>query len=84
MVYGINLFLIFNFREKELEFVATQNTTTDYDGWLRFNATGALVSWTHFLYPNRGFYVSVHSLDNKGKYALICCNNYKFEHYFIF
>lgn len=54
-------------REKELKFVDTQNTTTDYDGWLRFNATGALVSWTHYLYPNRGLYVSVHSHDNEGK-----------------
>ncbi|XP_050439515.1 protein 60A [Adelges cooleyi] len=51
--------------EKALKFVDTQNTTTDYDGWLRFNATGALVSWAHYLYPNRGLYVSVHSLDNQ-------------------
>lgn len=74
MVLFIHLFLIFNPREKELEFVATQNTTTDYDGWLRFNATGALVSWTHSLYPNRGFYVSVHSLD-EGNYTLSCHYN---------
>lgn len=66
-VYLFLLLFIYLFnREKELEFVDTQNTTTDYDGWLRFNATGALVSWTHYLYPNRGLYVSVHSHDNEG------------------
>lgn len=45
----------------------TQNTTSDFDGWLRFNTTRALISWTHYSYPNRGLYVSVHSLDNEGK-----------------
>lgn len=54
--------------------MATQNTTTDYDGWLRFNATDALVSWTNFLYQNQGFYVSVHLLDNEGNTA--CCASY--------
>lgn len=65
--YSVTLYqvLITKNGEKELEFVDTQNTTTDYDGWLRFNATGALVSWTHYLYPNRGLYVSVHSHDNE-------------------
>lgn len=46
------------------------NTTTDYDGWLRFNVTGALISWAHFSYPNIGLYVSVHSLDNAGKFII--------------
>ncbi|KAF0766087.1 protein 60A [Aphis craccivora] len=65
--YSVTLYqvLITKNGEKELEFVDTQNTTSDYDGWLRFNATGALVSWTHYLYPNRGLYVSVHSHDNE-------------------
>lgn len=46
------------------------NTTTDYDGWLRFNVTGALISWAHFSYPNIGLYVSVHSLGNAGKFII--------------
>lgn len=52
-------------REKELEYVDSQNTTTDYEGWLRFNTTGVLTSWIHS-YPNSGLYVSVHSLGNEG------------------
>lgn len=56
------------YRDKELEFVDTQNTTTNFDGWIRFNATSALISWTHFSNPNKGLYVSVHSHDNEGKF----------------
>lgn len=63
--------LLYLNREKELEFVDTQNTTSDYDGWLRFNVTGALISWTHYLYPNRGLYVSMHSLVNGGKFYFV-------------
>lgn len=58
-------------REKELEFVTSQNTTSDFDGWLRFNVTRALISWAHYAYPNRGLYVSVHSLVNSGKYYFV-------------
>jgi len=58
-------------REKELEFVDSHNTTSDFDGWLRFNTTGALTSWAHYAYPNRGLYVSVHSIVDGGKF-LFC------------
>jgi bone morphogenetic protein 7 len=65
-MYSVTLYqvLITDDGEKELEFVDTQNTTSDFDGWLRFNTTGALISWTRYLFPNRGLYVSVHPIDN--------------------
>ncbi|XP_050527186.1 protein 60A [Daktulosphaira vitifoliae] len=66
-IFAVTLYqvLIKDNGEKALRFVDTQNTTSDYSGWLRFNVTGALISWTHYLYPNRGLYVSVHSFDKE-------------------
>lgn len=46
----------------------SKNTTSDFDGWLKFNATDTLISWTNYSYPNRGLYISVHSLDNESKF----------------
>jgi len=63
----VNICYIFN-RDKELQFVGTQNTISNFEGWLQFNITNALISWISFSYPNRGLYISVRSLDNEGNF----------------
>lgn len=48
---------------EELEYAATMNTTSDYEGWLVFNVTSAFISWIGFPSSNRGFYIAVHKHD---------------------
>jgi len=67
-MYSVTLYqvLITKSRDKDLEFVGTQNISSDFNGWLRFNTTNAVMLWTHS-YPNRGLHISVHALDNESR-----------------
>lgn len=56
-----------------MEFIGTQNTSTNFNGWLRFNATNAVMLWTHYSYSNNGLYISVHSLDNESNFNISIC-----------
>lgn len=49
---------------KELELLASINTTCDYIGWLELNVTGALSKWIGNNDQNRGLYISAHTVNN--------------------
>lgn len=55
------------YRERELEFVKSVNTTASYSGWLELNITDCLPSWLAFPESNKGLYLSVHPADKPGK-----------------
>lgn len=52
-----------DFRQKELETVASVNTTGNYNGWLEVNVTDALNKWLMNKNSNNGLYLSAHVLD---------------------
>lgn len=59
--------VIYYFRERELEFIKSVNTTASYSGWLELNITGCLASWVAFPESNKGLYLSVHPVDRPGR-----------------
>lgn len=63
-------------RDTRLEYLDSQNVAAEYDGWLHFNTTIVLVTWTHGIYPNRGLYVKVQPLD-EGKLFFKLSNSYR-------
>lgn len=48
---------------RELQYVDAINMTTNQEGWLTLNVTGALDHWVNNPDENRGLYLSVHPAD---------------------
>lgn len=70
-----------NSSERELEFVTSVNTTSDYAGWIELNMTGPLSTWVAFPESNKGLYLSVHPADKTGKNVyLFQCLTYILSH----
>ena len=61
------------FRERELQYVDSVNTTTGREGWLSLNVSESLRHWVNSPEGNRGLYLSVHPADRFGEYLSYVC-----------
>lgn len=59
------------FRESELEYVDSLNTTSLNEGWLTFNMIDPLSKWVAIPNTNLGLYVSVTLNSNMSMYYII-------------
>lgn len=62
MPNSTEFFFLF-YRDKELEAIATTNTTSDYHGWLELNVTDAMSKWIADSSSNRGLYIGACTIN---------------------